>query len=244
MIKFRSISRKFGAGIMALTIVSAVGCSNQNDNKKYYSSHTIDYNNQNVIIKEASEQSMVSETSQSEVTQSSIYESSLESSEKVSKEEVITFLENLDEKITDKSETIAYEVIDGCKTAYNFVFKGGTIKGYTLDELDDSMQQKAITIIAKIDQKIDSYLPNYKENIKISFGNTKDKIVNVAEKYGEKFKNNIIDIIGEEKFESYMGIKDELVSRGKEQLRNDIDDLKDAWSFLKNEAKSLIKKKN
>ena len=252
---------------MALTLISATGCSHQNDNSKQdYSSNSYVsnyYDNQNVIIKgELEERSIVSETAEPEVVESSIYESSiydvissqkvLESSEKVSeeskkkfsKEAFITFLENLDDKITDKLEDIAHDVVDGCKVAYNFVFNGGTIKGYTLDELEDAMQQKAITLIAKIDNKIDNYLPNYKENIKISFGNTKDKIVDLAEKYGEKFKNKIIDIIGEEKYESYVSVAEELNSISNDILHDDIDSLKDAWGYLKDKAKGLVKKKS
>lgn len=259
MIKFRNISRRFVAGVMALTMVSAVGCSKQKDNtsKDNYTSKTIAsnyYNDQHVTIKNKSQVSKVSETAEPEMVESSIdssmydvvssQEVSEESKKKFSTKDVISFLEDLDEKITDKSENIAQGVADGCKMAYNFVFNDGAIKGYTLNELEDSMQQKAITIIAKIDKKIDKHLPNYKENIKTTFGNTKDKIVNLAKKFGEKFKNKIIDIIGEEKFESYVEIKDELVSIGNEQLHDDIDTLKDALGYLKNKAKSLVKKKN
>lgn len=289
MIKFNNISRRFGAGAIALTLIASAGCSAPSSKEKSeptessYSSMNNGYaqgrNNVTSIVSEENskmessyvESSYVKSSFESSYEESSYIEPSFESSieetarpeessyiessfeysyveesmstsheeskRKMSKEDVITFLEAVDEKISDKSKEVANDVIDGCKTAYNFIFNGGTIKGYTLDELEDTLQQKAITIVAKIDSKIDKHLPGYKENIKKAYGNTKDKIVEVATKYGEKFKNKIKEILGEEKYESYASVANELNSISEDILHDDIDSLKDAWNYVKGKVK-------
>ena len=272
MIKFRNISRRFGAGAIALTLIASAGCSLQpskeNSESKHSSHSSMDSDyakGRNIVTSseairnmessyeessyvESSYESSIEESARPE--ESSYFESSIyyeeelsmsisseESKKKVSKKDVITFLESVDEKISDKSEKVANDVIDGCKIAYDFVFKGGTIKGYTLDELEDTMQQKAITIVAKIDSKIDKHIPGYKDKIKEFYGNTKEKIVAVATKYGEKFKNKIKEILGEEKYESYVSVAEELNSISEDILHDDWETLKDAWGYIKGKVK-------
>ncbi len=282
MIKFRNISKRFGAGAIALTLIASAGCSLQpskENSESKHSSHSsmdsdyakgrnivtsseairnmessyekssyIEPSNEESSYVEPSYESSIEENARLE--ESSYFESSIyyeeelsmsisseESKKKVSKKDVITFLESVDEKISDKSEKVANDVIDGCKIAYDFVFKGGTIKGYTLDELEDTMQQKAITIVAKIDSKIDKHIPGYKDKIKEFYGNTKEKIVAVATKYGEKFKNKIKEILGEEKYESYVSVAEELNSISEEILHDDWETLKDAWGYIKGKVK-------
>lgn len=65
----------------------------------------------------------------------------------------------------------------GVNTIYSFLFEGGTIKGKTFKELSTSAKLQVMKITLSIDQKIDSYFPNYKDKIKQGASNLKAKVV-------------------------------------------------------------------
>lgn len=65
----------------------------------------------------------------------------------------------------------------GVNTIYQFLFQGGTIHGKTFSELSSSAKLKVLKIALSIDQKIDTYFPNYKDRIKEGASNLKSKIV-------------------------------------------------------------------
>ncbi len=78
---------------------------------------------------------------------------------------------------SEQDITIRQRIKDGVTTIYNFLFHGGTIYGKTFQELSSSAKLKVLNIALSIDQKIDSYFPNYKESIKQGASNLKSKIV-------------------------------------------------------------------
>lgn len=78
---------------------------------------------------------------------------------------------------SEQDITIRQRIKDGVTTIYNFLFHGGTIYGKTFQELSSSTKLKVLKIALSIDQKIDSYFPNYKESIKQGASNLKSKIV-------------------------------------------------------------------
>ena len=78
---------------------------------------------------------------------------------------------------SEQDITIRQRIKDGVTTIYNFLFHGGTIYGKTFQELSSSAKLKVLKIAISIDQKIDSYFPNYKESIKQGASNLKSKIV-------------------------------------------------------------------
>lgn len=61
-------------------------------------------------------------------------------------------------------------------TISNFLFNGGTINGYTYDELTDEAKLKINKLTLSIDSKINEKFPNYKNKIKQSFKNLKGKV--------------------------------------------------------------------
>lgn len=65
----------------------------------------------------------------------------------------------------------------------DFIFYDGEIKGYCFDELSDSAKVKIVAIALKIDNKIEEYIPNYKEGISSTsnkvYNNVKDKFVSL-----------------------------------------------------------------
>lgn len=121
-------------------------------------------------------------------------------------EEVIDYFENLEsdvekyvnesnfDKVKDKAKNIAITGID-------FIFYGTEIKGVTFEELTDTTKEKIMAIVARIDSKIESKVPNYKDTIKDKFGKGYDYVTDklhqgidyvdnkLEEKYGEKYDN-------------------------------------------------------
>lgn len=65
----------------------------------------------------------------------------------------------------------------------DFIFYDGEIKGYHFDELSDSAKAKIIAASLKIDNKIEEYVPNYKESITSTsskvYNNVKDRLVSL-----------------------------------------------------------------
>lgn len=61
-------------------------------------------------------------------------------------------------------------------TIIDFIFYGKEIKGYTFSGLTNSAKLKVIKIALSIDNKIDTYFPNYKDTIKDKYKNFKGKL--------------------------------------------------------------------
>lgn len=99
---------------------------------------------------------------------------------------------NPDSNQEDKSiRQIAKETFT---TIIDFIFYDKEIKGYTFSELTTSAKLKVIGIALSIDHKIDSYFPNYKEDIKDKYLDIKGKL---ALKYIE-FTSMLCDKVGED----------------------------------------------
>lgn len=77
----------------------------------------------------------------------------------------------------EQDSTIREKLKNGVTTIYQFLFQGGTIHGKTFSELSSSAKLKVLKIALSIDQKIDTYFPNYKDRIKEGASNLKSKIV-------------------------------------------------------------------
>lgn len=63
-----------------------------------------------------------------------------------------------DETLRDKAKKSFITIVD-------FLFYDGKIKGFTFSELTNEAKLKVLQITLKIDNKIDTYFPNYKEEI-------------------------------------------------------------------------------
>lgn len=95
-------------------------------------------------------------------------------------EDIIEYFNEQERYITSTSEdkdTICKKIKNNINTIYNFLFNDGVIYGKTFSELSSSAKLKVLSITLSIDQKIDSYFPNYKDKIKEDANNLKSKIV-------------------------------------------------------------------
>lgn len=61
-------------------------------------------------------------------------------------------------------------------TLVDFIFYGGTIKGYTFKELSNEAKLKVLKTMFYLDSKVDKYFPNYKEEISNKTGKVYTKV--------------------------------------------------------------------
>lgn len=111
-------------------------------------------------------------------------------------------------------------------TIVDFLFYGGTIKGYTFNELSSAAKLQILKIALTIDFYIDTYFPNYKETI-------------------SKTTNKIYTSIKEKIIEKYLTITTAICKNDQsicEQAKSDFQQMKKSfsitWELVKNLAKS------
>lgn len=150
---------------------------------------------------------------------------------KTSEEDVVNYFENLDNKLDTYKKTgnnsFTADIKSGFITVVDFLFYDGYIKGYTFKEVSDEVKIKVLTLALKIDNKIDSYLPNYKETIKDKTSNLKEKI---AITYLE-VTNNICDKLEEAS-----------CNIARENFKNMKDSFGFTWEGIKSVAKTSSSK--
>ncbi len=144
-------------------------------------------------------------------------------SKKTNKEEQLnTYIDEVEidldkENADNKLKTTFVTLID-------FLFYDGTIKGVTFSELSDTAKLKVLKIALAVDQKIDTYFPDYKEKISTTtnriYTNCKEKIV-----------------------AKYFEITTKICNKDEEtctSAKNDFQDMKKyytiTWDFIKNLA--------
>ena len=124
------------------------------------------------------------------------------------------------------------------KSTYNvltdFIFNGGTIKGYTFNELTTEAKEKIMNTYHKIDNYIESKFPNYKSNIK-------DKAIEIKDKAIDKYHEINTEENRQEVKETYEDIKEkvspyaeEIKDSFKEEVESAKEDYKSIYDIFKN----------
>ena len=169
-------------------------------------------------------------------------------------EEVISYVSDVEVRISnldaESTNTTMKEKLENTFiTLTDFIFYDGTIKGMTFDELTDTAKQEILELYEKIDSKIESYFPNYKENITSSAkkGYTtavskakelKDTIVaKYKETVGEEEYNNVASNLEEDK-NSLKDAYTPYVEKGKEIASQAVDKGKEVWNSTKDKLDS------
>ena len=120
----------------------------------------------------------------------------------------------------------------------DFIFYDGKINGKTFNELSDEAKAKILVIYERIDNKIETLFPNYKEELRKSankaYNNIKEGIAKLKEKYIEK--------VGDEAYENTMKIYEEDKERLKEAYKPIIEKARERAFELKDRAESWYKK--
>ena len=112
-------------------------------------------------------------------------------------------------------------------TTVDFLFYNGTIKGYTFSELSDSAKLQILKIALSIDNKIEQYFPEYKENISSTYTNIKAKIIEAYLDLTVK----VCDVVGSE-----------TCNQAKEDFQSLKNSFSITWEFIKDIGVSVITK--
>ena len=96
-----------------------------------------------------------------------------------SEDEVINYFKNLDNELdtSKNSSSITSSIKNGFVTIVDFLFYNEPIKGKTFSELSNSAKLSVLKLAVSIDQKVDSYFPDYKEKLSDKYNNVKSKVV-------------------------------------------------------------------
>ena len=110
--------------------------------------------------------------------------------------------------------------------AADFVFYGGTIKGHTFSELKESTKLKITEILERVDKKIETKYPNYKEDIKTS---SKKTYTNIKEKLTAWYLDMSVKACTDE--------KQEICDQAKEDFQN----MKTSYGYTWGKLKEIFK---
>ena len=141
-------------------------------------------------------------------------------------DDVISYFENIETEVDD-STSFKERFKEYFITITDFIFYDKEIKGYTFDELSGTAKAKIIFIALKIDNKIEEYIPGYKESI-----------LDSSDKIYMDIKERLITL--------YMDISVDICSNGnendcakvKEIFSEIISVCKIGWDFIKNLVKN------
>lgn len=166
-------------------------------------------------------------------------------------EEFVTYINNVEQEVTaiaEKEEITAEDqkVLENTFiTLTDFIFYDGEINGVTFDELTDSAKEKVLDLYDKIDTKIESVFPNYKENIAST---SKDVYANIKKEITElkdKIKDKYIDKHGQENYDNFENAYNESKETLKDSAKNTYETLKDVstefYENTKNKAENWYK---
>ena len=103
----------------------------------------------------------------------------IEDNNNITEDDVINYVTLLEKEVESESnlEKFKTKFKDGFITIIDFIFYDTEIKGYKFSDLTNSAKIKIIDSALKIDNKIEEYIPNYKESISSTYNKAKDKLV-------------------------------------------------------------------
>ena len=99
-----------------------------------------------------------------------------------SEEDVVNYFEKKYDEVNNNSwDDVKDKAKEYFITIVDFIFYDGKIKGHTFNDLSSTAKLKIISIALKIDNKIEEYIPGYKETISSNgikiYNNVKEKLV-------------------------------------------------------------------
>lgn len=130
----------------------------------------------------------------------------------------MSYFEELEKKIDSyicefNFDKVKENVKNMAITGIDFIFYGKEIDGITFQELTYEAKNKMLSIMSCINDKIESKIPNYKDDIKDEFGKSYGYVTNKL--------NHLIDYIDTELENKYGKNYDEVKDKASE-LKNDV----------------------
>ncbi len=156
-------------------------------------------------------------------------ENNLSSKDQKVIEEVENLEHNVDTLLTNSKDDKTFKGV--FISLVDFLFYDGKIKGITFAELTDQGKQKVLSIVARIDAKIEAKFPGYKEKISSKTSAAFNKISELIKKGAANINDFTKEKLGETDYQALIDEKDELVLY-----------TKNAFSLVKNFSTNLWNK--
>lgn len=166
-------------------------------------------------------------------------------------EEVVEYIEDVTNEVETltEEESLSEKTKQSLKKAFitltDFIFYDGTIKGKNFKELSYEAQTKILELYEKLDTKIESVFPNYKEEIKDTSTKTYSKAKEKAKELKEKIKSIYIERVGEDTYQKEMDIikntKDKVVEKTTPVISDVKDKAKDTYTKAKDKLDEWYK---
>ena len=130
-------------------------------------------------------------------------------------EVVISYFEELEDTVSNSqhkeiTENIKTTLKNVFTTTVDFLFYDEPIKGYTFKELTTEAKLKICKIALSIDNKIDTYFPNYKDTIKSGVTSLKAKVISLYLELTSKLCEKVGDNTCEQARADFKNMKDVL----------------------------------
>lgn len=191
--------------------------------------------------------------SKKEVTKEIVLETEkVTKDENVSDAEVVEYITEVTNEVEslEKEESLSEKTKSSLKKTFitltDFIFYGGTIKGKTFKELGSEAQEKILELYEKLDEKIESVFPNYKEDIKDTSTKTYSKVKEMAKSLKETIKNVYIERVGEDTYQKEMEMienaKDKVVEKTTPVISSAKDKAKETYEKTKDKLDEWYKK--
>ena len=166
-------------------------------------------------------------------------------------EEVVEYIEDVTNEVETltEEESLSEKTKQSLKKTFitltDFIFYDGTIKGKTFKELSYEAQTKILELYEKLDTKIESVFPNYKEEIKDTSTKTYSKAKEKAKELKETIKKIYIERVGEDTYQKEMDIikntKDKVVEKTTPVISDVKDKAKDTYTKAKDKLDEWYK---
>lgn len=171
--------------------------------------------------------------------------------EPVSDDEVVEYINDVTNEVSelDSEKSLSQKTKESLKKTFitltDFIFYDGTIKGKTFKELSSEAQEKVLELYEKLDSKIESIFPNYKEEIKDTSTKTYSKVKEKAKELKEKIKSIYIERVGEDTYQKEMEIientKDKVVEKASPVISDVKDKAKETYTKTKDKLDKWYK---
>lgn len=160
--------------------------------------------------------------------------------------EVVSYVQEVEQEVeslarqSSNNKSVKEKLEDTFITLTDFIFYGGTIKGMTFSELTDSAKEKVLSLYESIDSKIESYFPNYKENIKDTAKKGYATVVEKAKSLKDSIVSKYKETVGEEQYNNVVGSFEEDKNRFKDAYSPYVEKGKEIGSKAIDKAKDAI----
>ena len=173
----------------------------------------------------------------------SLIEVNNDASEEATDEDVVNYVSTIENEIENinytesKKETIKEKLKENFIILTDFIFYDGTIKGKTFNELTTSAKEEILELYEKIDNKIESIYPNYKEEIKDTSTKVYSKAKSMVISLKDYLKKSYIDSVGEDTYQKEMEIIKDTKEKVKEKTEPVIDTAKEKTKAIYEKTK-------